>query len=340
MTSDTAKKRWEFENRVKLESDEIYRYDKAEQDSLRAKAPWLADPHYFKNVRISSVALLKLVLHARSGCAAIPGTAPDYEVMGLLLGKIEKNTIIVTDAFGVVQGNEIRVNAGAGDFEYMVQYTTTVEQVGKTEPVVGWYHSHPGYGCWLSGIDVNTQLSNQEFQDPYLGIVVDPKRTMSSGKVDIGAFRTYPRDYKPPNAQPSEYQSVPLDKIEDFGVHANAYYQLNISVFKSSLDTQLFDLLWDKYWVKTLSSSPTLANRDFSSGQIRDLAGKLEKVDKEIAQQGMSHLFAKKKDKSELAKVTHDSSKVCIEQVHGILNEVVKHSLFNFNPREKSTDNT
>jgi proteasome lid subunit RPN8/RPN11 len=22
---------------------------------------------------------------------------------------------------------------------------------------VGWYHSHPGFGCWLSGVDINTQ---------------------------------------------------------------------------------------------------------------------------------------------------------------------------------------
>jgi proteasome lid subunit RPN8/RPN11 len=33
-------------------------------------------------------------------------------------------------------------------------------------------HSHPGYGCWLSGIDVNTQLTNQKFSDPYLAVVV------------------------------------------------------------------------------------------------------------------------------------------------------------------------
>lgn len=32
--------------------------------------------------------------------------------------------------------------------------------------------SHPGYGCWLSGIDVNTQLTNQKFNDPYLAVVV------------------------------------------------------------------------------------------------------------------------------------------------------------------------
>jgi 26S proteasome regulatory subunit N11 len=23
--------------------------------------------------------------------------------------------------------------------------------------VVGWYHSHPGFGCWLSSVDVQTQ---------------------------------------------------------------------------------------------------------------------------------------------------------------------------------------
>lgn len=64
---------------------------------------------------------------------------------------------------------------------------------------------HPGYGCWLSGIDVNTQLNNQKYNDPYLAVVVglgltphalilqiDPNRTVSAGKVEIGAFRTYP----------------------------------------------------------------------------------------------------------------------------------------------------
>lgn len=45
------------------------------------------------------------------------------------------------------------------------------------------YHSHPGYGCWLSGIDVSTQMLNQSYQDPFVAIVVDPVRTISAGKV-------------------------------------------------------------------------------------------------------------------------------------------------------------
>jgi proteasome lid subunit RPN8/RPN11 len=32
----------------------------------------------------------------------------------------------------------------------------TAEQP-RPEMVVGWYHSHPGFGCWLSGVDINTQ---------------------------------------------------------------------------------------------------------------------------------------------------------------------------------------
>ena len=65
-------------------------------------------------------------------------------------------------------------------------------QVGHMENAIGWYHSHPGYGCWLSGIDVSTQMLNQQYQEPWVAIVVDPIQTMSAGKVNIGAFRTYP----------------------------------------------------------------------------------------------------------------------------------------------------
>ena len=54
---------------------------------------------------------------------------------------------------------------GVQGYEYMVGYQTTCEASGRVEPVIGWYHSHPGYGCWLSGIDVNTQLTHQQVRD-------------------------------------------------------------------------------------------------------------------------------------------------------------------------------
>lgn len=140
----------------------------------------------------------------------------------------------------------------------MVNWLNGSKSVNKPENVLGWYHSHPGYGCWLSGIDVSTQSTNQQFQDPWVAVVIDPNRTISAGKVDIGAFRTYPPSYKP-STMNSIDQNVPQSKIEDFGVHANSYYQLEVSIFKSSLDSQVLDLLWNKYWVNTLAQSPLIS---------------------------------------------------------------------------------
>ena len=55
---------------------------------------------------------------------------------------------------------------------------------------------------------------------------------------------------------------MPLEKAEDFGAHANQYYPLDISYFKSSLDTSILNTLWNKYWIATLSASPVRSRAD------------------------------------------------------------------------------
>ncbi len=92
----------------------------------------------------------------------------------------------VLDAYALpVEGTETRVNAGADAVEYMVNFREMSEKIGKEENIVGWYHSHPGYGCWLSGIDVDTERLQQQVQDPYFAIVVDPQRSMSAGGLSL-----------------------------------------------------------------------------------------------------------------------------------------------------------
>ena len=61
-------------------------------------------------------------MHARSG-----GT---LEVMGLLLGKVTANTMLVMDSFALpVEGTETRVNAQAQAYEYMTAYIDAAKQV-------------------------------------------------------------------------------------------------------------------------------------------------------------------------------------------------------------------
>ena len=85
----------------------------------------------------------------------------------------------------------------------------------------------PVYNSQIRRIDPSVTM-----QDPFVAIVIDPVRTISAGKVNLGAFRTYPKGYKPPDEGPGEYQTIPLNKIEDFGVHCKSYYR---SVAQSSL---------------------------------------------------------------------------------------------------------
>ena len=67
---------------------------------------------------------IQQVMHARSG--------QNLEVMGLMLGKVDGNTMVVMDAFALpVEGTETRVNAQAAAYEYMTQYIESSKLVRK-----------------------------------------------------------------------------------------------------------------------------------------------------------------------------------------------------------------
>lgn len=59
-----------------------------------------------------------------------------------------------------------------------------LKQTGRPEMVVGWYHSHPGFGCWLSGVDINTQQSFEALSERAVAVVVDPIQSVK-GVIDL-----------------------------------------------------------------------------------------------------------------------------------------------------------
>ncbi len=104
--------------------DALYNYSPATQKDVSEKA-WASNPNYFRAVRISAVALMKMVIHARSGGS--------FEVMGLMQGYVDGTTIVVTDAFRLpVEGTETRVNAQEEANEYLVEY------LGLCREQAGW----------------------------------------------------------------------------------------------------------------------------------------------------------------------------------------------------------
>ncbi len=200
-------------------------------------------------VVLSAQTLIKIVSHAKSG--------GNIEVMGLLQGRIRGDTFLLSDCFRLpVEGTETRVNAGESANEFMVEFTELNEMTEFSKDMVcGWYHSHPGYGCWLSGIDVETQLLYQSHQDPFVAIVIDPFKTASAGRVEIGAFRTYPRNYSPPASRGSTISGLSPERVRDYGVHCHRYYQLEVEIYKSPLDQRVIDKVWGSYWADILSTN-------------------------------------------------------------------------------------
>jgi proteasome lid subunit RPN8/RPN11 len=100
-----------------------------------------------ETVHISSLALLKMLKHGRAG---VP-----MEVMGLMLGEfVDEYSITVIDVFAMPQSGT-GVSVEAVDPVFQTKMLDMLKQTNRPQMVVGWYHSHPGFGPWLSGVDMS-----------------------------------------------------------------------------------------------------------------------------------------------------------------------------------------
>jgi 26S proteasome regulatory subunit N11 len=86
--------------------------------------------------------------------------------MGLLIGEvIDDYAIKVVDVFAMPQSGT-SVSVESVDPVYQQEMLDMLKQTQRSEVVVGWYHSHPSFGCWLSSTDINTQVEIYLFSNP------------------------------------------------------------------------------------------------------------------------------------------------------------------------------
>jgi COP9 signalosome complex subunit 5 len=232
-------------------------FDEDEFFEIQRQRPWANDPYYFRIVHISAIAAMKMLRHALSG--------GNVEVMGLIQGTVRTDppAFWVVDVFELpVEGTETRVDAQADGYEYTVQYLSFLKHTspnGSVPPIIGWYHSHPNYGCWLSGIDISNQRLHQSHEEPYLAIVIDPIRSKQDGRLHIGAFRTLPLATVNSNSSTNpSFVSFSSQKNQDHGIHKNEYYELEVFFKTSALDEELLKQLNKSI----LADSKETSNRD------------------------------------------------------------------------------
>jgi len=100
------------------------------------------------------------------------------EVYGILIGSIENNAkVIVKDAIPMVVGDRAGVKYENKQYVDMAQIDDSVFersiQDDKKDFIIGWFHTHPGFGFFYSPIDCMTQLGYQ-IPNPYaVGLIFD-----------------------------------------------------------------------------------------------------------------------------------------------------------------------
>jgi proteasome lid subunit RPN8/RPN11 len=94
------------------------------------------------------------------------------EVIGWLIGTIEGETVTVLNAIPMTSGSSI--------FVEMSDYTIIpkiAEEADKIDAViVGWFHSHPSFGFFLSSVDIRTQRNQQSLFENAIALVCDPTK--------------------------------------------------------------------------------------------------------------------------------------------------------------------
>ncbi|KAL4973365.1 JAB1/Mov34/MPN/PAD-1 ubiquitin protease-domain-containing protein [Aspergillus desertorum] len=218
---------------------------------MNGSAPGADTPNLLDNsetVHISSLALLKMLRHGRAG---VP-----MEVMGLMLGEfVDEYTVRVTDVFAMPQSGT-GVSVEAVDPVFQTKMMDMLRQTGRPEPVVGWYHSHPGFGCWLSSVDINTQQSFEQLTPRAVAVVVDPIQSVK-GKVVIDAFRLIQPQTVVMGQEPRQTTSN-LGHLNKPSIQAlihglnRHYYSIGINYRKTGLEENMLMNLHKQVWTEAL----------------------------------------------------------------------------------------
>ncbi|KAL4775578.1 JAB1/Mov34/MPN/PAD-1 ubiquitin protease-domain-containing protein [Aspergillus nidulans var. acristatus] len=251
---------------------------------MNGSAPGADTPNLLDNsetVHISSLALLKMLRHGRAG---VP-----MEVMGLMLGEfVDEYTVRVTDVFAMPQSGT-GVSVEAVDPVFQTKMMDMLRQTGRPEPVVGWYHSHPGFGCWLSSVDINTQQSFEQLTPRAVAVVVDPIQSVK-GKVVIDAFRLIQPQTVVMGQEPRQTTSN-LGHLNKPSIQAlihglnRHYYSIGINYRKTGLEENMLMNLHKQVWTEALQMNDFHDECQHNVDRMKQLVNLAEGYEKRVKEE-------------------------------------------------------
>ena len=157
------------------------------------------------------------------------------------------------------------------------------------ENAIGWYHSHPGFGCWLSSVDINTQQSFEQLNSRAVAVVIDPIQSVK-GKVVIDAFRLI-------NPQTLMLGQEPRQTTSNLG-HLNKpsiqalihglnrhYYSIGIGYRKTALEEAMLMNLHKTVWTEALTMPDFATSAASNQAKLQKLVSLADGYEKRVKEE-------------------------------------------------------
>ncbi|MHA1231839.1 MAG: tetratricopeptide repeat protein [Candidatus Helarchaeota archaeon] len=93
------------------------------------------------------------------------------EIYGLLVGRLDGDDVYITDAIPITSGTKYEVKFEDEHYSKAAEIDSIA--ASKNLFIVGWYHSHPGIGLFLSHTDVINHLGYQSVNPKAIALVFD-----------------------------------------------------------------------------------------------------------------------------------------------------------------------
>lgn len=149
------------------------------------------DAHISLECQVKSVTIIAKLLDEITEYSV---KARPREAIGLLGGSVLRpQEIVISKILFVSEGDEVSVSFSDEDFK-------AFEEILEDDSYcLGWWHSHPGYGLFLSQTDINTHVFSFQLHNPLsVALVVEPTKIGMDGRASYQFYQVFGEQGKTP----------------------------------------------------------------------------------------------------------------------------------------------
>jgi len=254
-----------------------------------------------ESIKLSFKALDKILRHGmRFSNPNIP--RKDWvECMGFLIGNVDENKVEIKDAIPMVHGNLVEVEFAD---EHYVKADEINQSLTEESWIVGWYHTHPGHGLFLSAVDKINHSGYQSLNSKAVALVFDPSKL--NEKTNLNEYLKVFRLKDPEMREKSEFIEIEKVEIE------HSTFEAITSVYETSmLHTKEHPLVleYGEVYKKPDKVPEKIKEVENAINEMRDLVRTMHSEIKIIHSELESHLKSTKKTAEEV-KEKMDEKKV------------------------------